>query len=406
MPKGDYNRQIPYNTNPNINKPIEEIYGDLDAYTVEVFEDEPDMPTGLTFTVILPPCLYEGKFIKGIYFSEGVDILNKHLPQLSDAFFSIANSRWCNYPWSKTADAYFGVYPNSQREAWFRKNHPEHFKKVIIPIQDAEFTNDYYMQPNRFIQKDIDVICVSRMDLDKNIPMLAKGLKIYRQKYPNNHIKMTWIVCHSFDFRKPETMDEYHQERWQEILAVVPNIEDYIIPRRMMSYDQVRNHYNRAKVDILGSLLEGTNRSIHEAMSCNVPVICFDAFNKYLRGEEGVVIPEKAGLYAEFDPESVADRIYQVLQNQDYFKPRLGYLKHFGRRNFFNLCLDSFDYYRENVPDYQSGNAFNNLWLDLAVQHHYGVSLFDFIYYRRPEYAVIHGMDNIVNTINRWIQVV
>ena len=38
MPKGKY--PVDYFLNPNIDKPIDEIYKDIDAYSDEFFEDE------------------------------------------------------------------------------------------------------------------------------------------------------------------------------------------------------------------------------------------------------------------------------------------------------------------------------------------------------------------------------
>jgi hypothetical protein len=72
------------------------------------------------------------------------------------------------------------------------------------------------------------------------------------------------------------------------------------------------------------------------------------------------------------------------LENQTEFKPRYQYLKHCGRKNFFNTCIDSFPYYQHNIPDYKPGDAINNLWLDLAVQQNYQVSLNSFLYGGSP----------------------
>lgn len=399
MPKGNYDRQIPYTNNSPINKSIEKIYADLDAYTVEKFADEPEQIKDLNMNILLPPCLYEGKLIKGLYYSEGVDIINQQIPQISHFFLGIANSQWCSYPWSQTADAYFGVYPNFERENWFKRTHPEHFRKIIIPTQDAEYINEYRMIPLPQTPKKYDLICVSRLSPEKNLPMLTQAIKTYQQKY-NQTLKMLWLYCDYYDINKPETMNQTHQKIWHKMTSILDNIYEYITPLPMVNSQEITHYYNSAKIGILGSLLEGTNRSIHEAMSCNIPVICFADFNKYLRGQ-GVIIPPKAGLYAPFDPEGIADTIYLALQNLDYFKPRQEYLTYFGRRNFFNLCLDSFDYYRENIPNYQPGKAFNNLWLDLAIQHQYQVNLFDFIYNRLPELSTLKGIDQIRET--KWI---
>jgi hypothetical protein len=67
-----------------------------------------------------------------------------------------------------------------------------------------------------------------------------------------------------------------------------------------------------------------------------------------------------------------------------------------------NTCLDSYSYYQENVPDYLSGQAFNNLWLDLAVQQNYQMSLSDFLY-GRSDKSHIRGLVSIYKILNKWL---
>ena len=76
---GNYERQSQYFNSPEIYKSSEEIYSDLDSWTNEIFEQESDRFENVNFHILLPPLFYEGKFIKGLYFSESVDLLNKLL---------------------------------------------------------------------------------------------------------------------------------------------------------------------------------------------------------------------------------------------------------------------------------------------------------------------------------------
>ena len=61
MSKGKY--PVEYFENPNIDKPIEEIYSDIDAYSGEFFEDQ-EIRMHTDLMVILPPLKYEGKVTK------------------------------------------------------------------------------------------------------------------------------------------------------------------------------------------------------------------------------------------------------------------------------------------------------------------------------------------------------
>lgn len=401
MGRGDYERHRPYFSNPNISKSLPEIYADLDAFTQEIFETETNRFETISFYVLLPPLFYENRFIKGLYFSESVDLLNKVFPQLSPVFFSLAYSMWCSYPWSTTADAYCKLYHNPQREDWFRQTNPDRSQKVLIPLMDSDYTHEYLIAPKNVPQKDIEVICVARMSEEKNLSLIAQAIQIYCQKYyPIKLTLFTGLNLNSSNLSSfhPSTVSEF-----KRIEAAVGSPFDYIhFMPPVDYYQQMPLYYSRSKVCVMGSLLEGKNRSILEAMSCNIPVVCFSGYNQYARGESSI-FPEGAGLYSPFDPEGLADTLYTVIHNLGEFQPRRRYLEHWGRKNFLNICLDSFSYYRENIPDYLPGQAVNNLWLDLAMQQNYQMSLFDFLY-GRSQLSHIRGIRNIHNALSHWIK--
>lgn len=403
MAQGSYQVQQSYFSNPTMNKPIEEIYADLDAYSYEITETESHRFDTVSFYVVLPPLKYENRLIKGFYLSESVDLLNKVLPQLSQSFFSLGYAMGCAYSWSKTADAYSCLYKNPQRIAWFRRMHPDRKNQVFIPLDDTDFLNEYVIAPRPIQQKDIDVLCVARLSPEKNMWMIAQALKIYRQKYPEHQIMMTWIMGNKrFNSQNINNLHPAQKQEWNKIVSVLGNPFDYIkIVPFVDYYQDIPEYYSRSKVYILGSLLEGKNRSLCEAMSCNIPVICFEEFNQYARGLDHI-FPEGAGLYAQFNPESIADTIHTILQNPTAFKPRMQYLKYRGRKNFFNTCLDSLPQYQEMIPDYIPGDAFNNAWLDLAVQQNYQMSLHDFLYGRSSK-SHIRGLVKIYQTLREWL---
>lgn len=403
MVRGNYERQHPYLHTAQIHKPIEEIYADLDAFSWEIFEDQPSRFDTISFYVLLPPLVYEGQFIKGLYFSESVGFLTQQFPQLSPMFFSFAYSPGCSYPWAPVADAYSSLYHNPQRNAWFRNTYPEKALKPLIPLQDTDFINEYLISPRNVPHKDIDLLSVARLSPEKNLPFIAQALKVYRQKYPQNRIMLTVVTGQEFDPNTLQGLDEYALAEWRKIEAILDRPQEYIkLVPRVDYYQEISFYYSRAKAFVLGSLLEGKNRGITEAMCCNVPVICFKEFNQYARGEADI-FPPGAGLYSPFDPEALADTIHTVLNHLTEFKPRLNYLKYFGRKNFFNTCIDSFPYYQHHVPDYLPGHAFDNLWLDLAIQQNYQVSLSDFVY-GRSRFSHIRGLNNIQQILKEWIQ--
>lgn len=400
---GNYQRQNPYFNIDQIYKPLEEIYADLDSWTNEIFEQESERFENVKFSVILPPLMYEAKFIKGLYFSESVDLLNKVLPQLSDTFFSIADSLWCSYPWSNTADAYFTLYDNPDRETWFRKTYPQRGNKILIPASHSDFIHEYLIAPQPFTVKDIDVLCICRLSPINNLPMIAEALKIYLKKY-NKLLKTIFILEDYFDPNSIHELSSEAQLEWQKIKNILVNPLDDIQIISKVDFDQERPvYYCRSKICLMGSLLDGKNSSIAEAMSCNTPVICFQTFNQYARGQDKI-FPPGSGLLSEFDAESLADTLHTAFNNLTTFKPRLNYLKYQGRKQIFNTCIDYFCDYYSTIPDYKQGQAYHNLWLDLAIQDNYQISLHDFLYGRSPR-SQIQGLVNIYKTINQWIKI-
>ena len=374
MPKGKY--PVEYFLNPNINKPIEKIYADIDAYSGEFFEDE-EYRKSTDFIVILPPLIYEGKFTKGLFMSQGVDYLYKISPNISKLFISMAYTMWSSYPWSQYADVYLTCYKNVHREEWYMKEHPEKRNKILIPLQDADFTNENYFGPVFNTPRDIDILYVSRIAEVKNIPVLIEALKIYQEKY-GKKLNATMLLGYSGD-----NASETARKIFNDIEKRFGDINNYVTLINKVEYKDMRKYYSRAKFTVLTSLIEGKNRTLQESMSCNTPVIVFKDHNKWARGGHPLFY-ENSGLEVPvFSAESLADTFYDGLTNYEgRFFPRRNYLKNNGRMNFINKCIDSIPYFRENLPEYRAGRIQDNLWVNLAMQDNYQQSFYDFLYGR------------------------
>ena len=228
------------------------------------------------------------------------------------------------------------------------------------------------------VEKDIDILCVSRVSSVKNLPILIKALKLYHQKYQKRlkAVLITGVKDKKFNDSEKEILKTLEQEcgghdelnKYIEIIGQVPH------------GDALNKYYTRSRFVVLTSIYEGKNRAINEANLCNTPVIIFKALSKYTRGEDKAFGPG-CGLYApEFSPESLCDTIREGMLNQDKFSPRRGYLSFNGRMNFINKCIDSIPYYRENLPEYVPGRIQDNMWVDLSMQANYQLSFNAFLY--------------------------
>ena len=310
---------------------------------------------------------------------------------------SILPMLFSSYPASKYADAYFTCYKYPEREEYFRKKHPEKKEVVLLPLQDADFLNEYKMAPAFNTPKTLDIFCVSTPFPVKNLPVIARALRYYKRKY-GRILKVKYALGardlivnpdKTIDFSKLRNDAQNQLKEVQEILGIYPRYIEFI---PFVNYQDLPKYYTSAKCCVLGSLLEGKNRFISEAMACDTPVIVFKDFNKYSRGDYPVFF-ENSGEYApEFSPESLADTIHKVITNQNKYEPRKNYLIYRGRKNFVNTIIDSIPYYSKNLKGYEKGRIQENLWVDLAMQDNYQLSTYDFIYGKNPAIQHVRGI--------------
>jgi glycosyltransferase involved in cell wall biosynthesis len=390
MPKGRYPYE--YFQSPTIAKTLPEIYELIDAYTGEFFEEDTAQHPHVDFIVVLPPLSYDGIFVKGLFISQAVDLIINRYPVLKELFVCTGYSMWSSHPWSSASDAYLVCYDNPERTAWFRKANADRSHIAHIPLQDADYTNEYLMAPHPVLERDIDLLCVSRLHSLKNLPVISGALKIYRRKYSN--IRMTLIAGRPGAYSRHQ-MSPVERDQFQQMEMRLGCLADYVdLVEHARHFQELPRYYGRARAVVIGSLLEGKNRSLNEAQSCNTPVICFEELNRYARGSARS-FPEGAGLTSPFDEEALADTVHKLLLNQADFRPRAAYLRDNGRRNFVSNCLRSVPYFKDVVPDLDLSDCWGNLWIDLAIQDNYGCSLYDFVYGRQIALSHVKGLERI-----------
>ena len=395
---------VEYFHNPNSNKPIEQIWADIDGYTFEGMYENESMSEKIDFVIPFPPLKMKGKTVKGMFFSQGTDTIMEKFPKLKEIFFPIANSMFSSYPRSKHARYYFTCYYNPRREAYFKNTHQYKKDIIMLPLQDADFTNENIIAPTFNTPKTLDIFCVSTVYPVKNVPMIAKALLEYEKKY-GRILKVKYAIGSSLlKINEDKTLDYSRlrsdaQHQLKQVEAILGDVRKYIEFVPTISYEQLPKYYTSAKCCVLASLLEGKNRFISEAMACDTPVVVFKDFNKYSRGDYPIFF-ENSGEYAvEFTPEALCDAIRKVILNPGRYEPRKNYLKYSGRKNFLNLCIDSNPYYKFNLPDYQKGRILDNIWVNEAMQKNYQLSTYDFLYGRNPAIQKIKGMKNITSII-------
>jgi hypothetical protein len=235
------------------------------------------------------------------------------------------------------------------------------------------------------------------------------ALKEYERKY-GKVLKVVYAIGKrtavrredgSFDYSQVE---DYGKTQLQKVDEILGDTKKYIDFYPFIDYKDLPKFYSASKCGVLGSLIEGKNRFISECLSCNTPVIVFKDFNKYSKGDYPIFFGNSGEYVPEFTPESLADTIHKVINNQENYEARRNYLEHYGRRNFVNIMADANPYYAENLPNYEKGRFFENVWYDVACWDNYQVSYHDFVYGKKVAYQHVVGIDNIEKMIKSYYE--
>jgi len=353
-----------YYNNDNINKPIEDIWKDIESYTNEIFtNDTKDKKVQYSNVDILLPILRLGdNFVKGLIVSRASDYICSVIPNLKNHFNIIGNSMWGSISKSENADAYFMCYENPKREAWLRANFPHLAQKQLIPLQDVDYTNE-----NRFfpvdVEKDIDVLMVSRLHLCKNLDIFLKSLIYINKKYGK---KLKAVLLTGQEKNDDETEKVY--TNLIELAGSKEELESYIEIINDIPSSKMFMYYSRAKITALTSIFEGKNRSLAESMLCNTPVLCFSAFNKYIR-LDSPIFPDGCGYCVdEFSSEAFGEKLYELIESGNIvYNTRKKALRYYNRVMAVDKIIKMIPYYNENIPRLNESNIVENDFVNKSL---------------------------------------
>src|SRR6185437_883605 len=142
------------------------------------------------------------------------------------------------------------------------------------------------------------------------------------------------------------------------------------------AYQDARRFMQRSRCLVLCSLVEGRNRAIREAMSCDIPVVMFQHFNQYTRSAHEPALPKGGGVLApQFTANALAGALAEALDPRSTFSPRDAVLQTTGKRVVLDRLIEAFPYYAENLPNYAPGRHLYNPWVDVAMRKIYACSL-------------------------------
>ena len=98
------------------------------------------------------------------------------------------------------------------------------------------------------------------------------------------------------------------------------------------------------------------------------------------------------------------DTIHKVLMNLDTYTPRKNYLQYRGRKNFIKTVATEIPYYRENIPNFNDGNLFENQWINEACMDNYGVLYQDFLYDKLCNWSNVASLEATLELVNSYLK--
>lgn len=170
--------------------------------------------------------------------------------------------KYSNILISATPDSYNRIKKVKKRES------------IHIPDQ-ATHTNKIDKIENRFIGKKLNVIWVGKFDFGKQLHIALKALA----KTKNRNIILNI-------YGSGNEMQVYEAKKLTKEL----NMENQVIFHGFQAKDEINKAMQRSDIFLFTSVSEGTPTVIMEAISNNLPIICYDACGF------GIVVDETIGI--------------------------------------------------------------------------------------------------------------
>lgn len=177
------------------------------------------------------------------------------------------------------------LLPTGLKETSFKAN-----------IEEATKIRQKYIGDNQFL-----FCTVSRLEREKNLSFLIKGMKELRNQYQDNSRLL--ILG---DGTKREELEEEAREL---------GMEEQIIFIGTVSQDEITNYYKACDLFIFSSKSETQGIVLLEAMAASLPVVAVKA-----SGVNDIVKDQINGYITEEDERAFSGAIYKLMSNKKYYE--------------------------------------------------------------------------------------
>jgi glycosyltransferase involved in cell wall biosynthesis len=158
---------------------------------------------------------------------------------------------------------------------------------------------DLFVPGKEDSQNNKQLLWIGRFNRGKGVDYLVDAFKLLNSKHPN--IKLLLIGRGPDRERIKVKIQDLKLDKCIAFKDFVPNTE-------------IVKLYQSSSVFVLPSLEEGVPRTILEAMSCGIPIVCSNLPQLVdIVKDGGFLVPTK-------DPEALADRVSKILSNKSLAK--------------------------------------------------------------------------------------
>jgi glycosyltransferase involved in cell wall biosynthesis len=180
---------------------------------------------------------------------------------------------------------------------------------VPVPVSNNWWVDQRVFRPLTDVSKDVDVVMVSSWAGWKRHRRLFAALRTLRRR---GVTPTALLVGYAAGLSK---RDVYRQAQFYGVSDQIEMLDN-------VSPDEVNQHLNRARVNLLWSRKEGSNRSIVEGMLAGVPCVIRHGFNYGY--QYPYINPETGTFSSELE---LPDVLARMIATYDRFRPREWVLK-------------------------------------------------------------------------------
>lgn len=198
------------------------------------------------------------------------------------------------------------IVPNSRSQEQFIKEHYPQYTNITHTITNFVDTNYFcpIAQVEITTHNRLEILCVGRIDKQKNIPAFLKALKIVKEKGFEFHVSWYGKSFGSYsDACRHQVFDD--------------NLSGYF--DFYGASNNIRDIYQRTDIFCLPSLYEGFPNVICEAMSCGVPILASNVCDN-----PDIVTPECGILFNPTNVDNIAECIIEMLTKTDEQRTAMG----------------------------------------------------------------------------------